>query len=419
MDIVAAYEQVGTFRGAAALCGTTHKTVKRVVAAHRPAGRRIGLDDRVGPAEHRRGPRRDRGEGAGDRWADLGEAAAADRPGGRLHGVGEELPAGGGRGEGGVAAPAAGVPAVGQPTPGEHLVIDWATEGGWQMFCAVLAWSRWRFVRFARDQKAATTMRLLAECFEELGGVPRSCWLTGWAVSKGGVVANVMVPTPDYVRFATHFGFRPDFCEAADPESKGVVEALVPLRPRRPGRPGRPLGERDRSERRVPGVVRRGQRPPALDDGRRPRRNGWSRSAGCCGRCRRCGHRCAGVRPQGRQALDGADRLGPLLGPAGAPRPRRRGDRHGRRGARIEHAGEVVARHPLVAPGEVSIIDEHYGGPRRGPARAVRARSGSERAFLALGPAAERFLRDAAAAGTTKLGTELAADRRPRSGVGT
>ena len=34
MDIVAAYEQVGTFRGAAALCGTTHKTVKRVVLEH-------------------------------------------------------------------------------------------------------------------------------------------------------------------------------------------------------------------------------------------------------------------------------------------------------------------------------------------------------------------------------------------------
>ena len=28
-------------------------------------------------------------------------------------------------------------------------------------------------------------------------------------------------------RFATHFGFRPDFCEAADPESKGMVERLV------------------------------------------------------------------------------------------------------------------------------------------------------------------------------------------------
>lgn len=34
MDIVAAYGQVGTYRGAAALCGTTHKTVKRVVLEH-------------------------------------------------------------------------------------------------------------------------------------------------------------------------------------------------------------------------------------------------------------------------------------------------------------------------------------------------------------------------------------------------
>ena len=44
---------------------------------------------------------------------------------------------------------------------------------------------------------------------------------------KGGVVANVVVPTAEYVRFAAHYGFRPDFCEAADPESKGIVENLV------------------------------------------------------------------------------------------------------------------------------------------------------------------------------------------------
>ena len=30
--------------------------------------------------------------------------------------------------------------------------------------------------------------------------------------------------TAEYVRFATHYRFRPDFCEAADPESKGIVE---------------------------------------------------------------------------------------------------------------------------------------------------------------------------------------------------
>ena len=44
---------------------------------------------------------------------------------------------------------------------------------------------------------------------------------------KGGVVANKVVPTAQYVRFAAHHGFRPDFCEAADPESKGIVENLV------------------------------------------------------------------------------------------------------------------------------------------------------------------------------------------------
>jgi hypothetical protein len=31
MGIVNAYELVGSFRGAAELCGTTHKTVKRVI----------------------------------------------------------------------------------------------------------------------------------------------------------------------------------------------------------------------------------------------------------------------------------------------------------------------------------------------------------------------------------------------------
>jgi hypothetical protein len=40
MDIVSAFEQVGTYRGAAALCGMTHKTVKRVLEA-RAAGEAV------------------------------------------------------------------------------------------------------------------------------------------------------------------------------------------------------------------------------------------------------------------------------------------------------------------------------------------------------------------------------------------
>ena len=40
------------------------------------------------------------------------------------------------------------------------------------------------------------------------------------------MVANVVIPTPDYVRLPGHYGFAPDFCHAEDPQSKGVVENL-------------------------------------------------------------------------------------------------------------------------------------------------------------------------------------------------
>lgn len=91
----------------------------------------------------------------------------------------------------------------------------------------MLAWCRVRFVRFAVDERAETTMALLAECFETLGGVPGAVLADRMGCLKGGVVANVVVPTGDYVRFAAHYGFRPDFCEANDPQSKGIVENLV------------------------------------------------------------------------------------------------------------------------------------------------------------------------------------------------
>ena len=95
------------------------------------------------------------------------------------------------------------------------------------VFCAVLAWSRVRFVRFADNEKSATTLAMLAECFEELGGVPKVVVADRMGCLKGGVVASKVVPTADYVRFAARYSFRPDWCEAADPESKGIVENLV------------------------------------------------------------------------------------------------------------------------------------------------------------------------------------------------
>jgi hypothetical protein len=80
----------------------------------------------------------------------------------------------------------------------------------------------------------------------------------------------------------------------------------------------------------------------------------------------------------------------------------------GRLLAVVAGTGEVVAEHVLVAPGEASVRDEHYGGPRPAPRRAVRPRTAAEKEFCALGPVAEAFLTGAAASGATRLGSDLA-----------
>ena len=86
-------------------------------------------------------------------------------------------------------------------SPGEYLVIDWAEAApGLYLFCAVLAFSRWRFVRFATDQRASTTLALIAEAFSAIGGVPIRVLADRMACLKGGVVANVVIPTAEYVR---------------------------------------------------------------------------------------------------------------------------------------------------------------------------------------------------------------------------
>ena len=69
---------------------------------------------------------------------------------------------------------------------------------------------------------------------------------------------------------------------------------------------------------------------------------------------------------------------------------------------------ETVAEHRLVAPGEASVLDEHYGGPRLAPRRAVRPKTVVEKQFCALGPVAQAFITGAAVAGNTRLGSELA-----------
>jgi transposase len=294
-------------------------------------------------------------------------------------------------------------------SPGEYLVIDWGAEGGRHVFCAVLAWSRFRFVRFAADERAATTLALLAECFETLGGVPGKVLADRMGCLKGAVVANVVVPTAEYVRFAAHYGFRPDFCEAADPESKGIVENLVGYAKSDLMVPQAPLGELTAANGAAAAWC--------------AEVNGVVHSEICAVPAERLVIErellapLPSLRPSiGRLVMRKVDRLSCVrFGSARYSVPTRligeqvglRTD-DGRLLVIMTSAGEVVAEHVLVPPGEASVRDEHYGGPRPAPRRAVRPKTAAEKQFCALGPVAEAFITGAAAAGSTRLGPELA-----------
>jgi transposase len=414
MDVLAAYREVGSYRGAAAICGTTHKTVRRIVEAHEVNSTGVG-----------RPGRKDRGRNY-DEVTEL-VAKKVDSSKGRISAK-RLLPAARAAGYTGsarnfrrlVAAQKAlwrrgnhrgRRPAVW--TPGDTLVIDWGVLEGVHVFCAVLAWSRVRFVRFADNERAATTLALLAECFETIGGVPKTVLADRMGCLKAGVVANVVVPTADYVRFATHYGFRPDFCHGNDPESKGIVENLVGYSKR---------------DLMIP-------EQPSLADLSAAN----STAAAWCAQVNAVTHSeiCAvptarleqerellGVLPSLRCQIGGkpisrkVDKLSCVrFGSARYSVPNRLLGttvlivvHDGRVQVLEPFTGEIVADHQLVAPGETSILDEHYGSSRPDkPRRAPRAKTEVERQFLALGEVAEQFLVGAAAAGVSKLSTELAA----------
>jgi transposase len=376
MDIIAAYRQVGTYRGAAAMCGTTHKTVKRVIERSGSGGKRPG-----------RAPRERNYDSVAGMVADRVQATSGRISAKRL------LPAARAAGYAGsprnfrrLVADAKQEwrrdhhrgrrPAVW--VPGEVLAIDWGSIGVLHVFCAVLAWSRFRFVRFASNERAETTLGFLAECFEVLGGVPKLVLADRMGCLKGGVVANKVVPTAEYVRFAAHYGFRPDWCEAADPQSKGVVENLVGYAKRDliiPQVPFADMAAANEAARLWCAEV-----------------NGVAHSGICAVPAGRLGTE--------RELLAALPSLRPAIGRPGVARKVDRlscvrlgsarysvptrligqqvavAESGGRLLVTDPATGEVLAEHAPVAPGEASVLDAHYGGPRPAPRSAAQDRRG-------------------------------------------
>jgi hypothetical protein len=225
------------------------------------------------------------------------------------------------------------------------------------------------------------------------------------ACLRAGVVANVVVPHPDYVRFAAHYRFRPDFCEAGDPESKGVVENLCGY------------AQRDLAALLESDEVEAANRQAVLWC---LEVNGNEHSEICAVPQVRLEEERKVLRPL--PSLRPPLRRGELRKVDKMQTVRFGSARYSVPTAYIGLSVEVsvgesevvvtagereIARHPLSPPGGASIQDEHYGGARFRPSRPVRVRTAVEREFMELGPSAEAFLRAAAAAGTSKLASEL------------
>ena len=401
MDIIAAYRELGSYRGAAAICSTTPKTVKRAVAAatSEPVERPHNYDDVAELVAQR--VEKTRGRISAKRLLPAAVAAGyrgSDRNFRRL--VADE------KRKWRIDHHRGRRPGVWEP--GDVLAIDWGVSGDLHVFCAVLAWSRIRFVYFADNERAETTLAALAACFEYLGGVPRTVLADRMGCLKGGVVANVVIPSPDYVRFAAHYGFRPDFCEAADPASKGLVENLVGY---------------VKSDLLIPGELDARDLARANESGRdwMAEVNAAEHSEICAVPAQRLTTELElmGPLPQLRVTLAKAvtrtvDRLSCVRFASArysVPTTHVGALVHVRTGEgrlSVSRLGATIAEHAIVAPGETSILDEHYGGARPKPRRALRPQTPDEVAFSALGPLAETFIKGAAAAGMTTLKGDLA-----------
>jgi Mu transposase-like protein len=285
------------------------------------------------------------------------------------------------------------------------------------LFCAWLAWSRFRVVLALWDKTMPSVVMALDRALRRFGGAPTYALTDNERTVSIDHVCGIAVRNPQIVSVGRHYGLSVATCVPADPQSKGGSEAtvriakadLVPtdhnLRPAYED-----FGELETAceafcERVNAREHRITRRPPAaMLAEERERLHGLPQvpHTVCLGQTRK-------VSWQSTISVGGAI----YSVPSGLVDERvwARADgselivvhADGPEGAR------EVARHGLTTPGRPSLRDEHYP-PRPAGAleRKPKAASADEQAFLAIGAGAEAWLIAAAAVGTTKLRRRLA-----------
>lgn len=184
MDIIAAYREVGTYRGAAEVCGTTHKTVRRIIEK--------ALADGKPPSRKRRDHNYDAvadlvsekikaiaGKMSAKRLLPLAQAAGYAGSARNFRRLVAEAKKSWRRGHHRGRRPAIW-------TPGQMLVIDWGDAGGGlHVFCTCSA-RCWPGRGCGSCVLPATSAppprwRCWPSALRRSAGCRRWCWPIGWA----------------------------------------------------------------------------------------------------------------------------------------------------------------------------------------------------------------------------------------------
>jgi len=423
MEILEAYDLTGSFRDAAELAGCSHHTVAGHVAARdagscagRPAAHPRLIDEYLDKVEewveHSHG--KIRADKAHDRLLALGYAGSERTTRRAVAMVKKDYRTGRVR----VHRPWVTEPGMWvQYDYGDGPVIDGVKT---VLFCAWLAWSRFRVVLPIRDKMMPSVFAALDVTLRRLGGAPTYVLSDNEKTVTVEHVAGIAVRNPQMVAFSRFYGVTVHTCEPADPATKGGSESTVKLAKADLVPKDTNLLEAYASfaeleaacERfceevnaRVHRVTRRAPLEMLAEERLRLHPVPTHPYTVAFGLTR--------VVPASMPmvSFEGGQYSVPhtLLGETVWVRVHGRGVGEQVVIVHVGGAGPVeVARHHRATPGSPALIDAHFPpAPAGALQRRPKAKNAADAEFLALGEGAHMWLSEAAAAGSTKMRVKM------------
>lgn len=424
MEILDAFDLTGSFRDAGELAGCSHHTVARYVVA-RDAGGRLDvpvqremlIDEFLPKVEEwvERSGGKIRADVAHEKLTAMGFAGSERTTRRAVAAVKRDYRAGKVR----VHRPWVTEPGMWlQYDFGDGPVIDGVKV---VLFCAWLAWSRFRVVLALRDKSLPSVMAALDVTFRRLGGVPTYVLTDNEKTVTTEHVAGVPVRNRAMLAFASHYSVVVHTCVPADPASKGGTESTVKIAKADLVPAVANLLEEyasfaelevaceafcDEVNGRVHRITRRRPAEMLAEELARLHPVPARALTAAFGVTRQVPAKMPVITFEGGQYSVPAA----LLGEAVWVRVHGRGPGEQ---VIITHTGPrgpvEAARHPRAVPGSPSLLDEHFPVSADGAlGRRPKAKGKAEAEFLALGQGAVLWLTEAAAAGTARMRVKMA-----------